>query len=140
MVSEKPYLAFQLLLRVLAYLLSFIGDLVTNFGVSLDDTPVLFTFTHFPEGKMLPNLRKQWTYSQFVARLKQSCKRIGLDPTLFASHSMRRGSNSDNVAHGVPDTINMADGRWKTFSAYVGYIRDEVQLARRAEFLRQHRA
>lgn len=40
MVSEKPYSAFQLLLRVLAYLLSFISDLVTNFGVSLDDTPV----------------------------------------------------------------------------------------------------
>ena len=99
MVSEKPNLAFQLLLRVLAYLLLFISNLVTNFSVSLDDAPVSFTFKHFPEGKMLPNLRKQWTYSQFVARLKQSCKHIRLDPTIFTSHSMCCGGNSDNIAH-----------------------------------------
>jgi integrase len=140
MVSDKPYSAFRILLRILAYLMSFAGHFATTFGVSLEEAPVSFTFTHLPGGHMFPNLLKQWSYDQFMRRLKKSCRNVGLDPSLFGTHSMRRGANSDNVAHGVPDTICMQNGRWKTFSAYAGYIGDDVQLALRASFLRPLRS
>ena len=47
------------------------------------------------------------TYNEFLKELKTACPVIGLNSTLFATHSLWRGSVSDQFANGVPDKSNI---------------------------------
>ena len=137
MVSSKPYFAYQLLLRVMNYLQAYTisGDFKSAFGVDLIDAPVTFRVDNFGAGGTRPNLQKKWEYRQFLDRIKVWCHCIGLNPDAFSTHSLRRGGTSDMVLGGVPDSICMENGRWKSMKAYQGYIEDDVQLAKRAAHL-----
>ena len=71
------------------------------------------------------------TYNEFLKELKTACAAIGLNPALFATHSLRRGSVSDQFANGVPDKVIKYSGRWRSnaFEAYIDHtVLFELQL------------
>jgi hypothetical protein len=71
------------------------------------------------------------TYNEFLKELKTACTAIGLNSALFATHSLRRGSVSDQFAIGVPDKVIKYSGRWKSnaFEAYIDHtVLFELQL------------
>ena len=119
MVSSKPHSAYQLLLRVMNYLQAYTigGDFKSAFGVDLMDALVAFRIYNFGAGGTRPNLQKQWEYRQFLDRIKVWCACISLNPNAFSTHSLRRGGTSDMVLRGVPDSICMENGRWKSMKA-----------------------
>jgi len=51
------------------------------------------------------------TYNEFLKELKTGCAALGLNPALFATHSLRRGSVSNQFANGVPDKVIKYSGR-----------------------------
>jgi hypothetical protein len=65
------------------------------------------------------------TYHEFLKKLKTVSVAIGLNPALFATHSLRRGSVSDQFANGVPDKIIKYSGRWRS-NSFETYIDHEV--------------
>jgi len=71
------------------------------------------------------------TYNEFLKELKAACAAIGLNSTLFATHSLRRGSVSDQFANGVPDKVIKYSGRWRSnaFESYIDHtVLFELQL------------
>ena len=71
------------------------------------------------------------TYNEFLKELKAACAAIGLNPTLFATHSLRRARVSDQFANGVPDKVIKYSGRWRSnaFEAYIDHtVLFELQL------------
>ena len=67
------------------------------------------------------------SYNEFLEELKTACTAIGLNSALFATHSLRRGSVSDQFANGVPDKVIKYSGRWKS-NAFETYIDHTVLL------------
>ena len=61
------------------------------------------------------------TYGVFLSRFKQLLKSAGMDASLFAAHSFRRGGASWAFAQGIPGEIIKIMGDWRS-SAYLGYI------------------
>ncbi len=63
------------------------------------------------------------TYNEFLKVLKTTCPSIGLNPNLFSTHSLRRGSVSDQFVNGVPDKVIKYSGLWKSnvFETYVDH-------------------
>jgi hypothetical protein len=63
------------------------------------------------------------TYHEFLKELKTVCTAIGLNSSHFATHSLRRGSVSDQFANDVPDKVIKNSGRWKSnvFETYVDH-------------------
>jgi hypothetical protein len=57
---------------------------------------------------------KALTYANFLLRLKDLVKAIGLDPTNVAGHSLRRGGASYAFHCGVPSEVIRAHGDWQT--------------------------
>lgn len=64
------------------------------------------------------------TRYQFVAVLKKSLLRAGIDCKCYSSHSFRIGRASTLSMEGVPDNIIRSLGRWKS-EAYRTYIRPQ---------------
>jgi hypothetical protein len=48
---------------------------------------------------------------------------IGLNSTLFATHSLRKGSVSDQFANGMSDKVIKYSGRWRSnvFESYIDH-------------------
>jgi len=67
------------------------------------------------------------TYNEFLKELKTACAAIGLNPALFATHSLRRGSVSDQFWNSIPDKVIKYSGRWKS-NAFETYIDHTVLL------------
>ena len=71
------------------------------------------------------------TYNEFLKELKTACTVIGLNPAFFATHSLRRGSVSDQFMNDVPDKVIKYSGRWRSnaFEAYIDHsVLFELQL------------
>jgi hypothetical protein len=71
------------------------------------------------------------TYNEFLKELKASCAVIGLNSTLFATHSLRRGSVSDQFTNGVPNKVIKYSCRWRSnvFKSYIDHtVLFELQL------------
>ena len=62
------------------------------------------------------------TRSDFVSALKSCVKLIGLDPSLFNTHSLRSGRATDLALEGHSEATIKLAGRWHS-SAYQQYIR-----------------
>ena len=60
-------------------------------------------------------------YGAFVSRLKQLIKHIGLDPKLYASHSLRRGGATWAASIGLPGEVIQMMGDWHS-DAYLLYL------------------
>ena len=85
---------------------------------NLANFPIMFkSFQRTGNDHEIPKI----TYNEFLKELKTACAAIGLNPALFATHSLRRGSVSDQFANGVPDKVIKYSGRWRS-SAFETYI------------------
>ena len=62
-----------------------------------------------------------YTYRQFQSQLKLSLDQIGMDSSLFSSHSYHRGGCTFAFLSGVPTEIIKVLGNWKSDS-YLQYI------------------
>ena len=77
------------------------------------DAPAFVT----PQGAGL----RPYTYSLFERNLKSAIAKVGLDPSKFSSHSMRRGGASSAFQVGVPTELIQKQGDWAS-DAYLRYI------------------
>ena len=138
MVTDTPCSAFQLLLRVLAWLLAFPHGVKKTFGMELVDIPL--AMTSVAVGTTLrpkPTVRR--TYDSFLAKLKAWCTAQGWNASLFATHSLRRGGATDLLHAGVAERLIQRNGRWTSVSAFEGYLDDEVALTQRIAAFRAAR-
>jgi hypothetical protein len=63
------------------------------------------------------------TRGWFMTRVYILLRRIGLNPTLYSSHSFRKGGAVSLQERGVPDSVLRKVGRWKS-DAFHSYVRD----------------
>ncbi len=74
------------------------------------------------------------TYLQFNAFLKTVLKRIGQDPSLFSTHSFRRGGATYCFQSKVPSELIKLHGDWAS-DAYLLYLQfslsDKLSVAKR---------
>jgi hypothetical protein len=63
---------------------------------------------------------------KFIAKLKGLVKELGLDPTHYAGHSLRRGGCTAMFLAGVPETFIAAHGRWRSleYRKYLDFVDD----------------
>ena len=98
----------------------------------------LFAMTNIPDGHPLfqsVSFQRRAEDQQLTGRpidpsdvariIKRMLKRAGIDPTLYAAHSLRRGFATTMQNAGIPDAIAMEHGGWKSKDTYYRYNRLE---------------
>ena len=119
-VSDRPSSAYQLMQYLLQTLMSHSSQEIRD---NMSSIPVMF---RTPVGSFADVFSSKISYNEFLAQLKTACSALGLDANLFGTHSMRRGSTTDQFIHGIPDKVIKLSGRWKSH-AFERYI-DQGQL------------
>jgi site-specific recombinase XerD len=66
------------------------------------------------------------TYSRVREVVKEKAKQIGLDGSLFSTHSMRAGGATSAARAGVSERCLQRHGRWATSSSKNRYIEDSI--------------
>jgi hypothetical protein len=124
-VSSTETSAYILLQNLVKNILSNVSEQSLN---NLANFPIMFKSLKGSENE---NEIPKITYNEFLKELKTACTAIGLNSAFFATHSLRRGSVSDQFAIGVPDKVIKYSGRWKSnaFEAYIDHtVLFELQL------------
>ena len=119
--SLRPNSAYQLYRRLVVAL----SDELSIEQVA--QWPIMFGSE---QGSLVQNFEpsiSKLMYQDFLRILKGGCEAIGLDPSLFGTHSMRRGNVTDQFRFGIPDQVIKTSGRWKS-QAFERYIDKEVTL------------
>ena len=119
-VSERPNSAYQLLQRLIRVMTTSSSEEVR---VNMANMPIMFRTTI---GSFVDASSFKISYNEFLAQLKTACAAVGLDPNLFGTHSLRRGSTTDQFMNGISDKVIKLSGRWKS-DAFEKYI-DQSQL------------
>ena len=97
--SPTETLAYTLLQNLVKNIL---GNTCEESLHKLANFPIMFKYLKRSENDHeIPKI----TYNEFLKELKTACAAIGLKSALFATHSFRRGSVSDQFANGVPDKV-----------------------------------
>ena len=73
-------------------------------------------FLYMEGGNVVP-----LTHFSFLTKLKDSLKKIGIDPTQYSGHSFRRGGASFAFQCEVPGELIQAQGDWKS-DTYKRYL------------------
>jgi hypothetical protein len=73
-------------------------------------------------------LRCARQHQEFLKNLKQVCRLLGYDEDMLGTHSLRRGSVTDQFRCGIPDQVIKTSGRWKS-AAFQRYIDQETILS-----------
>ena len=74
---------------------------------------------------------RQWVenkYEEFLKNLKQVCQSLGYNENMFGTHSLRRGSVTEQFRLGIPDQVIKTSGQWKS-QAFESYIVSELSQA-----------
>jgi hypothetical protein len=74
---------------------------------------------------------RQWVenkYQEFLKNLKQVCQSLGYNENMFGTHSLRRGSVTEQFRLGIPDQVIKTSGQWKS-QAFESYIVSELSQA-----------
>ena len=124
-VSSSETSAYTLLQNLVKNIAANVSEQSLN---NLANFPIMFKFLQGSENN---HEIQKITYNEFLKELKTACTAIGLNPALFATHSLRRGSVSDQFMNGVPDKVIKHSGRWRSnaFEAYIDHsVLFELQL------------
>ena len=119
--SLRPNSVYQLYRRLVTAL----SDELSPEEVS--QWPVMFGLEQGQLAQSSALLAPKIKYQEFLRILKGGCEAIGLDPSLFGTHSMRRGHVTDQFRFGIPDQVIKTSGRWKSHS-FERYIDKEAIL------------
>ena len=76
-------------------------------------------------------------YNRFQDLFRQLLGFVGEDPSMYSTHSMRRGGASELRQRGLPEDVIAQHGGWKSRSSMLKYFDGSVEFARRAAALRQ---
>ena len=68
----------------------------------------------FHSSQRRSDIKKRMATQTANSRLKIWMARIGVDPTMYGSHSCRRGGATAAAAAGVAQRLLMRHGRWKS--------------------------
>ena len=140
-VSDRPTSVYQLLQKLMEVMAAHssqeVRDNMSNMPVmfrttvglfvdassqevrdNMSNMPVMFRTT---VGLFVDASSSRINYNEFLAELRTACSSVGLDPNLFGTHPMRRGSTTDQFMHGIPDKVIKLSGRWKS-NAFERYI------------------
>ena len=77
-------------------------------------------------------------YQELLTTLKEWSSAIGLNPNDIGTHSLRRGGRSEDAELGLPDSLVMKNGRWKSKASASLYLEPTSHIAARAQALRSH--
>ena len=66
------------------------------------------------------------TYSNFRDVIKTKVSQIGLDPKLYATHSMRAGGATTAANAGLSERLLQIHGRWASSQSKDRYIKDNL--------------
>ncbi len=116
---------YTLLQNLVKNILSNVPEQLLN---NLANFPILFKSLKGTENE---HETPKITYNEFLKDLKTGCTVIGLNPSLFSTHSLRSGSVSDQFVNDVTDKVIKYSGRWKSndFETYIDHtILLELQL------------
>ena len=86
--------------------------------------PVMF---RGEQGSLTGNESKM-RYQEFLKNLKEVCRLLGYDEDMLGTHSLRRGSVTDQFRFGIPDQVIKTSDRWKS-AAFSRYIDQEMSLS-----------
>jgi len=76
------------------------------------------------QGSLIANESQKIRYQDFLRSLKQVCHLLGYDETMLGTHSLRRGSVTDQFQCVIPDqVIPVASGHWKSAAFLATSIR-----------------
>jgi integrase len=84
----------------------------------------------------LPVAATTISYQEFLSTLKDWSSALGLNPIDIGTHSLRRGGRSEDAELGLPDTLVMKNGRWKSQASATLYLEPTSHIAARAQALR----
>lgn len=88
-VDDSPHSAFQVLLRILGWLLAFPNGVKKTFGVELAEISIAMSFETVGNALLAkPSVKR--SYTSMLSKLKAWCNKLGWDASLFGTHSMRR--------------------------------------------------
>ena len=93
------------------------------------NSPRRLVFPAFRKG--LVDWSRPMSTAQFRSHIKLAVQSIGLDPSLFAGHSLRSGGATDLFNANVPYPIIKEMGRWRSDAAMI-YYRDEDAVSKAA--------
>jgi hypothetical protein len=89
----------------------------------IDQWPVMF---RGEQGSLTANESKM-RYQEFLKNLKQVCRLLGYDEDMLGTHSLLRGSVTDQFQCGIPGQVIKTSGRWKS-ADFQHYIDQETIL------------
>ena len=67
------------------------------------------------------------SYGNFRDVIKSKVSQIGLDPKIYATHSMRAGGATTAANSGLPDRLLQIHGRWASAQSKDRYIKDSLE-------------
>jgi hypothetical protein len=79
------------------------------------------------QGSLIVNKSKM-RYQEFRKNLKEVCRLLGYDEDMLGTHSLRRGSVTDQFRFGIPDQVIKTSGCWKS-AVFQRYIDQETILS-----------
>lgn len=77
-------------------------------------------------------------YNDAILTLKRWGSLVGLNPDDIGTHSLRRGGCSEDAILGLPDTLTMKNGRWKSKISPSIYTETTSHMEARLKALRRH--
>ena len=81
------------------------------------------------QGSLIANESKKIRYQDFLRSLKQVCHLLGYDETMLGTHSLRRGSVTDQFQCVIPDQVIKTSGHWKSAAFLATSIRKRFYLS-----------
>ena len=157
-ISEEPYSAFSLLLRLIEALATLWISATPSSRLRITSSLPRSTFANpFPLNSrfppfftlamqhtlplcslplsfqinsetQLPSFARPMTYPVFLSILKRWASLVDISPDDIGTHSLRRGLSSDWALLGIPDRLRRAHGRWRSAQIADGYIDESIDL------------
>jgi integrase len=106
---------------------AFLSDYMVLAGITVGGLNLLFRRVVFSAfGKYLATKDVPLTYSNVRDLVKTKAVFLGLDPSLFGTHSLRAGGSTVAANSGISDRLFQRHGHWATASAKDGYVKDSL--------------
>ena len=94
LVSSLPHSAYQMLVRMVTYLCD--SPAFKRSGINVSEAPIAMPFVT-ENNVRVPNPASRLTYDHVNNKLKAWCEKAGLSPSLFSTHSWKRGGINERV-------------------------------------------
>jgi hypothetical protein len=144
---------FRLLIGTwLASPVSFKQQYLKDQGLPLEPLDLPFSSIHFaanwklyrsschltPFEAWMPVTNSTISYDIALTDIKTRAATFGFSKTDIGLHSLRRGAASDDARFGLPDTLSLIKGRWRSATSNAVYIEGTSYVEARLRAIRAH--